>query len=124
MTEQWDGVALKARRSELGITARDLADRLGVKFNTVSRWENGQRTPDAATRANIAEAIAELEKMRPNPRLLSPAEAAAIGRIVLAGAEAVLCAANPKATKAALLTAIAGITPDDVTLLERFAGVA
>lgn len=36
-----DGEELKKRRNDLGMTQAELADLLGVKPNTVARWENG-----------------------------------------------------------------------------------
>jgi transcriptional regulator with XRE-family HTH domain len=36
-----EGKELKERRQALGWTQAQLADRLGVKPNTVARWENG-----------------------------------------------------------------------------------
>ena len=32
---------IKARRQELGLTIREVADRVGVGPSTVSRWESG-----------------------------------------------------------------------------------
>jgi len=37
------GDDLKTLRTRLGFTQEDLAERLGVRTNTVWRWENGQR---------------------------------------------------------------------------------
>jgi DNA-binding XRE family transcriptional regulator len=36
-----EGCELKAKRECLGLTQTELADILGVKMNTVYRWENG-----------------------------------------------------------------------------------
>ena len=35
---------LKRLRATLGLTQKQLAERLGVAHNTVTRWEMGQRT--------------------------------------------------------------------------------
>jgi putative transcriptional regulator len=44
-------VELKHRRDRLGLTQTELADRLGVTWNTVARWETGQRRiPELAVR--------------------------------------------------------------------------
>jgi DNA-binding XRE family transcriptional regulator len=36
-----DGSELKQKREDLGLTQTELADILGVKMNTVYRWESG-----------------------------------------------------------------------------------
>ena len=36
-----EGKALKNKREKLGLTQTELADILGVKMNTVYRWESG-----------------------------------------------------------------------------------
>jgi DNA-binding transcriptional regulator YiaG len=44
-------VQLKARRAEMGLTQAALAEQLGVTWNTVARWETGQRRiPELAVR--------------------------------------------------------------------------
>ena len=40
------GKAIKAKREALGMTQRDLAEKLFVSRQTVCRWENGSRCPD------------------------------------------------------------------------------
>ena len=40
------GERLKILRKERGMTARDLADKIGVSYTTIYRWENGDRVPD------------------------------------------------------------------------------
>lgn len=40
------GERLKTLRIERGMTARDLADEIGVSYTTIYRWENGDRIPD------------------------------------------------------------------------------
>jgi len=43
VTDKDIGIRLRARREELGIKQGELADRLGVSQQTVSRWESGDR---------------------------------------------------------------------------------
>ena len=43
--------AIRFMRSSLGLTARDLSKLLGVRHETLSRWENGKRVLDRVTLA-------------------------------------------------------------------------
>jgi type I restriction enzyme M protein len=49
---------LRAIRAKLNLTQEELAERLGVSFATVNRWEGGMNTPQKAARDVIA-ALAE-----------------------------------------------------------------
>lgn len=40
------GNHLRTLRNERGMTAKELADEIGVSFTTIYRWENGDRIPD------------------------------------------------------------------------------
>ena len=40
------GKRLRTLRKERGMTARELADEIGVSYPTIYRWENGDRIPD------------------------------------------------------------------------------
>ena len=40
------GKRLRTLRIERDMTARELADEIGVSFTTIYRWENGDRIPD------------------------------------------------------------------------------
>ena len=50
---------LQAIRARLDLTQEQLADRLGVSFATVNRWEGGVTTPQRAARTAIAALAAE-----------------------------------------------------------------
>ena len=42
---------IRACRKKMDMTQEQLADRLGVSFQSVSRWENGSGCPDRHTSA-------------------------------------------------------------------------
>ena len=48
------GQKLKELRSSKGLTQKELADKLHVTFQTVSKWENGENEPDIATLKELA----------------------------------------------------------------------
>ena len=50
---------LQAIRAQLDLTQEQLAERLGVSFATVNRWEGGVTTPQRAARTAIAALAAE-----------------------------------------------------------------
>ena len=50
---------LQAIRARLDLTQEQLAERLGVSFATVNRWEGGVTTPQRAARTAIAALAAE-----------------------------------------------------------------
>ena len=45
---------IKKRREQLGLTQRDLAEKLFVSRQTVCRWENGSRCPDLIMAKKLA----------------------------------------------------------------------
>ena len=51
------GTRLKELRKERGLTQEQLAERLSVAFQTVSKWENGVSNPDFSLIAPLAEAL-------------------------------------------------------------------
>ena len=63
-------------RKACGITQEELAGELGLSFQAVSRWENGQTTPDVATLQRIAQrmqvSLDALVGYTPAPRAVSP----------------------------------------------------
>lgn len=61
MTNSQDVAAtLRAIRSKLNLTQEQLAERLGVSFATVNRWEGGSNMPQKAAREVIAALAAEV----------------------------------------------------------------
>ena len=52
---------LRAIRARLDLTQQELADRLGVSFATINRWEGGTTKPQKAAREAIAALAAEAE---------------------------------------------------------------
>ena len=52
---------LRSIRARLDLTQEQLADRLGVSFATVNRWEGGMTKPQKAAREAIAALAAEAE---------------------------------------------------------------
>jgi transcriptional regulator with XRE-family HTH domain len=45
---------IKTRRNKLGLTQGELAERLGVAVNTVSRWELGTSAPESGPMLDLA----------------------------------------------------------------------
>ena len=50
---------LKELRKSRGWSQKDLADRIGVNFRTVSTWENGSFEPSFSTLAKLCEIFDE-----------------------------------------------------------------
>ena len=62
ITDNYDVPAtLRAIRANLDLTQQQLADRLGVAFATVNRWEGGATTPQKAARTAIAALAAQAD---------------------------------------------------------------
>jgi transcriptional regulator with XRE-family HTH domain len=51
------GQAIRRRRLALGLTQDDLADRIGVKGQTVSRWERGANLGTEENLESVAQAL-------------------------------------------------------------------
>ena len=58
---QWDNKRIQALRRHLGLTQRELADRLGSRQQTISEWETGMYKPRGAS-ATLLSIIAERAK--------------------------------------------------------------
>ena len=59
---EWSSVAtigerIRHRRKELGMTQKQLADKLGVRYQTVQAWELNARNPKPETVKKFAEAL-------------------------------------------------------------------
>ena len=46
---QWDAEHIRDLRRHLGLTQRELADRLGTRQQTISEWEKGMYKPRGAS---------------------------------------------------------------------------
>ena len=55
---QWDGKRIQTFRRHLGLTQRELADRLGTRQQTISEWETGMYQPRGAS-ATLLSMVAE-----------------------------------------------------------------
>jgi len=60
---QWDSQGIQALRRHLGLTQRELADRLGTRQQTISEWETGMYKPRGAS-ATLLSIIAERGSFR------------------------------------------------------------
>jgi DNA-binding transcriptional regulator YiaG len=58
---QWDSQRIQALRRHLGLTQRELSDRLGTRQQTISEWETGMYRPRGAS-ATLLSMIAEQAK--------------------------------------------------------------
>ena len=61
VNRQWDSGRIFALRCHLGLTQRELADRLGSRQQTISEWETGVYKPRGAS-ATLLSIIAERAK--------------------------------------------------------------
>ena len=61
VNRQWDSERIFALRHHLGLTQRELADRLGSRQQTISEWETGVYKPRGAS-ATLLSIIAERAK--------------------------------------------------------------
>lgn len=57
MDQEKIGKFIAARRKEQGLTQKDLADKLGITFQAVSKWENGRGMPEISVLAPLAEIL-------------------------------------------------------------------
>jgi DNA-binding transcriptional regulator YiaG len=62
----WDDKQIHALRRHLGLTQREMADRLGSRQQTISEWENGMYKPRGAS-STLLSIIAEQAKFEYEP---------------------------------------------------------
>jgi DNA-binding transcriptional regulator YiaG len=55
---KWDREQIQALRQHLGLTQREMAERLGTRQQTISEWETGMYEPRGAS-ATLLSIIAE-----------------------------------------------------------------
>jgi DNA-binding transcriptional regulator YiaG len=58
---QWDGERIQALRRHLGLTQREMSDRLGTRQQTISEWETGMYQPRGAS-VTLLSMVAEQAK--------------------------------------------------------------
>ncbi len=58
---QWDSEHIRSLRRHLGLTQRELADRLGTRQQTISEWEKGMYKPRGAS-STVLSIVAERAK--------------------------------------------------------------
>ena len=58
---QWNSQHIQALRRHLGLTQRELADKLGTRQQTISEWEKGMYTP-RGTSSTLLSIVAERAK--------------------------------------------------------------
>jgi len=61
--QQWDSQHIQALRRQLGLTQRELADRLSMRQQTISEWETGMYKPRGAP-STLLSIIAERAKFK------------------------------------------------------------
>jgi DNA-binding transcriptional regulator YiaG len=59
----WDGRRVQALRRHLGLTQRELSERLGTRQQTISEWETGMYRPRGAS-AKLLSIIAEQARFK------------------------------------------------------------
>ena len=60
---KWDSNHIQALRRHLGLTQRELADRLGTRQQTISEWETGAYQPRGAS-STLLSIVAEQAKFK------------------------------------------------------------
>ncbi len=63
---EWDSARIRALRSHLGLTQREMARRLGTRQQTISEWEKGIYRPRGAS-STLLTLVAESARFRYEP---------------------------------------------------------
>ncbi len=63
---EWDGQGIQALRRHIGLTQRELSDRLGTRQQTISEWETGMYRPRGAS-AKLLSIVAEQARFKYEP---------------------------------------------------------
>ena len=63
---KWDSQHVQALRHHLGLTQRELADRMGTRQQTISEWETGMYKPRGAS-STLLSIVAEQAKFEYKP---------------------------------------------------------
>ena len=61
--KNWDSQRIQALRHHLGLTQRELAERLGTRQQTISEWETGMYRPRGAS-TTLLSIVAEQSKFK------------------------------------------------------------
>jgi DNA-binding transcriptional regulator YiaG len=61
--KRWDGENIQALRRHLGLTQRELSEKLGTRQQTISEWETGMYRPRGAS-ATLLSMIAEQARFK------------------------------------------------------------
>jgi len=61
--KQWDGESIQSLRRHLGLTQRELSEKLGTRQQTISEWETGMYRP-RGTSSTLLSFIAEQAKFK------------------------------------------------------------
>jgi DNA-binding transcriptional regulator YiaG len=63
VNKHWDGKSVQALRRHLGLTQRELSEKLGTRQQTISEWETGLYRP-RGTSATLLSFVAEQAKFK------------------------------------------------------------
>lgn len=55
--DEYIGKRIEKERKRLGLTQNDVAQKMGISYQSIAQWENGLRNPKPDTLKRIAEAM-------------------------------------------------------------------